>query len=537
MMSVRLLRFAVLFCLLPVSGWADAVSPPLSGLASEVWQAVGTATSLAVRPVDADETGLPDLAAQDLSDDLTAALLERAPLGRRVVARGDLPRVWDEAMSFHSANTQALLRSAAVDVLILPRVVLLRDGMALSVVLTTVAGSDAGRVLAVLGPVTVPRVVGPATTPDIAARRAGVALAEHIRLTVDPGASVLARVRRTGVRNPMADWFLDQVANHLARRLAQRPVGMTRPLRHMSNVPIRLDLTLEGEVWDMGDRIDVQLRADSLEGEARVLASMTAAALPARFRPLTRDGGRLGGGMYQGEGVAEAGRGLRFDELGMAALTAARGRVVADALDLRQDLNAIVSDHAGIAAGLRILERGLPYDARWRVNATTANRLSGLLRAKVVRLGGGDAPLLEATIDRQIYYTGDSLRISARVSGGRAYLALYVWQADASVVRLWPSENQAAIVSDSAKVVWPGLRDVEVAVAPMPGVPQSTEAVVVVASAVPFNADRLAPVLGSSAGESLATASHGSAFLDQLAALDTARITLKVLPYRVRAVP
>ena len=71
----------------------------------------------------------------------------------------------------------------------------------------------------------------------------------------------------------------------------------------------------------------------------------------------------------------------------------------------------------------------------------------------------------------------------------------------------------------------------------MPGVAQSLEAVIVVASAVPFDADRPAPLLGTSARDSLDTANLGAAFLDRLAALDTARVTLAVLPYQVHAAP
>ena len=59
-------------------------------------------------------------------------------------------------------------------------------------------------------------------------------------------------------------------------------------------------------------------------------------------------------------------------------------------------------------------------------------------------------------------------------------------------------------------------------------------AVIVVASAVPFDAASLAPWLGATAPGSLSAAVQMSAFLDALARLDLARVTLKILPYRVR---
>ncbi|NQW09693.1 MAG: hypothetical protein HQ481_07420 [Alphaproteobacteria bacterium] len=529
----------MLLCVLPATGRAGASSAAYATLAQEIWRAAGSATSVAVRPVDPDETGLPEPVVRALDDELTAALLATAPAGRRVVTRRDLPAVWDEALSFHGTGSRALLRSVAAEVLVAPRATPTRGGVALSAVLVAVAGDETGRALAVLGPVAIPLTVEAliATTPAVAARRAGVALAEHVRLTVDPGATVAARLRRSGERSPLADWFLDQVADHLIRRLAARPLGVSRPLRHMDDAPVALDLTLEGEVWDLGDRADVHLRVASSRGEARAMARMAMTTVPARFLPLTRDGGRVGAGMHRAEGTAEAGRGLRRDELDAAALTLARARLVTDALDQHDAPEATVVDREGVAAALRILEHGLPHEERWRVDAATGDRRHGALRARVIRLGGGGAPLVEATLDRQVYRPGEPLRVRARVGGGRVYLALYVWQADGTVVRVAPTGHQARTLAAATQFDWPGPGDAEVTVAPMPGVSRSLEAVIVVASAVPFDADRPAPVLGTTAEDSLAAAGDGAAFLDRLAALDTARMTLAVLPYQVQAAP
>ena len=524
---------------LPIAAHADEPPSSYTVLAQKVWWAADGLTSLAVRPVDPDETGLPEPVSQAVDDALTAALLATASTGQRVVVRRDLSAAWDEAMSFRAVSITELLRAAAVDAVVVPRAIPTRDGIALSVVLVAVAGEKTGRALAVLGPVELPQAVEAvtATTPSVAARRAGVALAEHVRLVIDPGATVAARVRRSGVRSPMADWFLDQVADHLTRRLAARPLGVSRPLQYMGDAPVALDLTLEGEVWDVGDRADVHLRAISAKGEARATARITVAAIPSRFRPLTRDGGRVGVGLYQAEGMALAGRGLRSDELDSAALAAARARVVVDALDRDDESTSPVVDRAGVAAALRVLEQGLPHEERWRADATDGDLKRGRLWARVARLGGAGAPEVDATLDRRVYHPGIPLRVRVRVSGGRAYFALYVWQADGTVVRIAPAGRRAGTIAAGAWLNWPGPRDAKVSAAPMPGVAQSLEAVIVVASAVPFDADRPAPLLGTSARDSLDTANRGAAFLDRLAALDTARVTLAVLPYQVHAAP
>ena len=72
-----------------------------------------------------------------------------------------------------------------------------------------------------------------------------------------------------------------------------------------------------------------------------------------------------------------------------------------------------------------------------------------------------------------------------------------------------------------------------IAVAAMPGVAESLEAVIVVASSVPFDPDRLAPAPGPTSDASRRKATTASAFLDRVAGLDRSRLRLAVLPYRV----
>ncbi|EDP62296.1 hypothetical protein BAL199_19783 [alpha proteobacterium BAL199] len=197
--------------------------------------------------------------------------------------------------------------------------------------------------------------------------------------------------------------------------------------------------------------------------------------------------------------------------------------------------------------------------------ATGPNAAARRLQARVARIGGPEAPELTAVLERAVYRPGDALRVRASVARGRAFLAVYVWQADGGVVRIAPLDGRTPVtVEAGVRVDLPGPDDAEVTAAAMSGVLESLEAVVVVASAVPFAPDRLAPLLEQSPDASLHAAASSGAFLDRVSSggnqtdetrasanawrksadpdgltrlifttsLDRSRISLAILPYR-----
>ena len=548
----------LILLLCPVAAWADDTSADdaladdtladdtladdtwagrLSGMAIALWDGAGPGRRMAARPVAAEVTGLPAEIAAEIDRALLAALLRAAPAAGRLVDRSSLPATWEEAMSFRGASSEALLREAAVDVLAIPSAHATVGGIAVSATLVSVGGGDTGRVLAAVPAVTLPGAVDrlAARPPAVAAKAAGVALADALRSGLDPGARFRASVRLSGERSPFGDWFLGQVAEHLAGRLAERPLYVSRPLRGADAEGRPLDLRLDAEVWDHGRHIEVHVRGVAGTDEARTTARLDAAALLAHFRPLTPDGGRLGTGYRIADGAAAVGPELRRDELGVAAEAVARALLVDEALDRRDETPAVARSRDAIAAAWRRLADAIPHDETWSGVASGPDASARRLQARVARLGGRDAPGLSATLDRAVYRPGDPLRVQAAVTGGRAFLALYAWQADGSVVRVAPANGGAAIAAEAGQPIeLPGPRDAEVTAAPMAGVAESLEALVLVASAVPFVPERLAPALGGTPDASRAAAVSAGGFLDGLAALDRSRLRLAILPYRAR---
>jgi len=539
MRRLPILSVALLLLVLPAAvaaedGWADRLRPAAEAL----WQQAGPSRRIAARPVPADVTGLPVEVAAEIDRALVEALLRTAPVAGRLLDRAGLPVAWEEATSFRGTSGETLLREAAVDALVIPSAHATADGISVAATLVAVAGGDTGRLLAAVPAVVLPGAVDRLTArpPAVAAKAAGVALADAVRQGLDPSARFRAAVRLSGERSPFGDWFLDQVAEHLTARLAERPLYVSRPLRNADVGGRPVALRLEAEIWDHGRQVEVHLRATAEAAEARASARLDAAALPAHFRPLTPEGGRLGTGFRIADGAAAVGAELRRDELAVAAEAVARALLVDEALDRRDPVPPVARSRAAVADAWRRLAEAVPYDESWSGAAGDRNASARRLRARVARLGGPEAPELSATLERSVYRPGEPLRVRATVARGRAFLALYAWQADGTVVRVAPIREAAAVTAEAGRrIELPGPRDAEIAAAPMPGASESLEALVVVASAVPFVPDRLAPAAGGSADASRAAAVSAGAFLDRVAGLDRARLRLAVLPYRVRA--
>lgn len=507
----------VLALLAALAGQASAAEDweaPLADVAAAVWQAAGAERRLAAKPVDRDATGLPAALTVALDAALAAALQRAAPAGGHLLG-------------------PAAPREAAADALLVCNAHLTRDGLVLAVTLVSVGGGDTGRLLAAVPPVTLswPRGSTAARSPAAAAHVAGVALAEALRHDLDPAGRFRVSLRLGGERSTFGDWFLDQVGERLTERLAERPQYVSRPILRGEGDRRSLTVRLEAEFWDRHDHVDADLRAVAGAVEARAMIRLDAASLPGSLLPLTPAGGRLGDGYRIADGAAVAGPELRRDELAAAAEVAARALLVEDALDLREGTPAVLRRRAEMAEAWRRLADAVPYDETWTGVATGPDAAARRLQAHVAPIGGPQAPELSATLDHSLYREGEVPGVRAIVVtvGGRVYLAAYAWGPDGGVTLIAPGEDVSYAVEvggGSVRLTGPG----EAAAPLSAGAPERLAAVVVVASALPFRPDRLAPPHGDG-GEAAVAA---GVFLTRLAALDRSRLRLAVLPYRVR---
>lgn len=518
--------------------WVGALSGPVSHL----WASLPDGVRVAVRPLDPDESGVPKTVLIRVERALTAALLGAAPAASGVLTRRDLPAVWEEAASFADGLPQDLLASSAVDALMVPIVTEQRDGVAVAATLIGVRdGSRGGALGEVLATMPSTLLAADLEQADIVqartgARRLGVALAEGLRMAADPTSAFAARIERRGRQSPAADWFAGMVSAHLVQRLASPPLYVARPVSRLGETPAARKVLLELDLWDQGGRVDVQARAGLGDAEAHGTVRVALTSIPNGFLPLTRDGGRVGQGLYRAVGAYAPAYRTDPREVRFAARVLARAALIEDGIGLAVGGGRYTGSTArDVAEAMRSIARGVPHEEIWR-DRSAGNAQVQELAARLARIGGDDAPLLEASVDRALYRPGETLRARVTVRGGRAYIAAYAWQADDTVVRMAPLEREARLLEAERRAYLPGPVDAQVTAAPLPGSQETVEALLLVASAVPFAADELAPTAGASPEGSLAVAAEMSAFLDALAALDLSRISLAVLPYRTRGV-
>lgn len=513
-------------------GWTRA----LLGPADRLWAALPAGSRIAVAPLDPDTSGLPEPLLRELERALAAALLATAPPGSEVSSRRELPVAWEEAESFGRSAGGRLLVQAAVDALAVASVTEQSDGITLSGIVLAVRDGSVGDVLATLAPITLPIDAGAfeLASAEAGTRRLGVALAEGLRAAVDPAAAFTVRVRPAEEAAAVTDWLAGLVAEHITRRLARAPRYVARPLRRLGDAPgpraVRLDLT----VWDQGDRAELQARASMDGAVSRASVRISVASIPRMFLPLTRDGGRVGRGFLQAAGHYEPRLPTDRREVLFAARVLARAALVEWALG--SGTGERRGREGGDTARAMIrLSYGVPHEEIWRDGPASPAGAVQTLRARLAPVGGGRAPVLQAALERATYRAGERLSVRVLVRGGRAHVAAFAWQADDTVVRIAPLESDARRIEAETRIDLPGPGDPEIAPAPLPGSQETLEAVIVVASALPFAADALAPSAGATALRSLADAVEMSAFLDSLVNLDLARTSLAILPYRVRA--
>jgi hypothetical protein len=507
----------------------------LEARASELWKTVPDDSRLAVRPIQPHESGLSGDIASRLDAALLRALDRTRPTAATLLARNALQSIFEEAEAFGGRDPARMLSDLSATVLALPRAIPTGTGLDLEISLVSVGGSGFGGTLATLLPLSVQfsAELAELRPPSIAARQAGMALAEALRAAHDPAQAFKAQILGAGAQGDFAEWFAAQLGEHLAERLGEPPLYRSRSLRSLGNAASNLKVRLNIDVWDLGNRVDISITARSGSKQAKTVARIPKRDIPAGFLPLTRDGGRVARGMQRARGAAQSGAGLRADELPFVAQSIARARLIDAALGGQRSVSDTARTREDFAAALRRLEAAVPYEEILRVGGSVERRTSSL-SARIERVGGSQAPQVTASVDRATYSVGVPIRVRVRMESSSGFVGLFAIQADGSVARVVPALGADAVALDGGReIMLPRPQDGEIASAPMPDVSDNLEALVLLVSAIPFDPRKLAPALGETSEESLQTAVTLSAFLDQMAGLDLARATLRVLPYRI----
>ena len=469
---------------------------------------------VAIEPVTAGATGLPDAVAGRIALAIDTAFLAVARRGVSLIARETLAAAWREAAEFRGASVAQLVADAGADVLLSADVLPAEGGVELSLAAVSVRPGRVGRMLARSGPAFVAEP-GIARQP-VGLQQAAARIAGHLAAAAVPalaGRGVApgeAAVLAAAAAHPFASYLAEAIRERLIAGLAEgSPLAPPEPFRRETD-PIMpgpgATLLLRLDVWDLRTAVTVTAGVE-LDGRrlASRGASLDASAIPAQFLPLTRDGGRLGGGRVAAEGRALAGPGLGMADARQGARLLARARAVAAALRLPPPPVGLVRDGDDMFLVARAFERGVPQGAVWQAPATEAGGHAGAaLGTAAAPVGGGAAPPVAVTPGGARLCEGATLALRVTGERRRAYVSVFAWQADDGVVRLYPGRRAETFPVDAGgRLVLPGLGEPAYGVAPLPGEAASHEALIVLAGAAPYDPDRLAPPALGSAGARL----------------------------------
>ena len=220
---------------------------------------------------------------------------------------------------------------------------------------------------------------------------------------------------------------------------------------------------------------------------------------------------------------------------------------------------------SGAAAELlSYMSRGISYEEDWKPPQSTSRQVRVELRAKVRLLQPENERRLNGLIEPVEVISGKGARSrpeSDRTSSaqadpteiisGKAFrfridakkeasIGVYVWQADGTMVRLYPESASNPVRIKAGESVWfPRDGDSHthagIAAQNMPGEKRNHEALIVVAGSTSLPFEKLVPtVVAQTAQHSSAHLVDATAFLGKLAAIGDPGLELLVLPYEVR---
>ena len=300
-----------------------------------------------------------------------------------------------------------------------------------------------------------------------------------------------------------------------------------RPARSSGYVP-----ALRGEVRRLDEStmmIDVWLTGDGGGDLPTVSQEIRLEWLPPEMA------GKLPGTRYRAEARAETSG--RLDEKGAerAMRNLARARVVAQALGVpAPSIDVIRSEADGVTALTGTLDHGIPVDESlggpW---SDGPGQLRIELTARVVEVGAGGRPEVRAKLRKNDLRAGEPIWIEL-YSQEAVHAAVFGWGADNRVVRLYPRPGAPdPALEAGGRLVLPRAGEGRLASAPMPGNSEDHEAIIVLAAGERLALGGLAALVGGTVAGTIEAGVSGAEFFAALGKLDTSRLALIVLPYRV----
>ncbi len=237
-------------------------------------------------------------------------------------------------------------------------------------------------------------------------------------------------------------------------------------------------------------------------------------------------------GRYRARGMATISPDLDPDMALQAAKAQARSLVVASAVSsLSQPSVSPVTSIGEAQRHQAAIAEGLPYDEHWQVPAA-GDTVEVMLDARVKPLRNNSGPDIDAWLTETNYGDMEKLHVELRTSEP-LHVALIGWFADGKSLRLLPQGDVKTMLLAPGLNRLPQDGQANIHVVRAPGKPAAHEAVIVLASRKPFDADALVLPIAPTLKISMARAEPIEDVFNKLAELDHDELAIKILPYAI----
>ena len=525
---------------------------PEDRLARELIQGIPLGESIALYPLWGESRDIPKEDAKPLYDRILAALYRASEGRHRVFGRNQGDAIWEAWQREHEdSDYQVLWESRRVGVVVRCQDRSHGPGVRLSCTAIPVGAVELEGDVPASADFPVSR---PAFKLDHALNRLGRRLAEALfqRLGGEwPGRVADAHVihRDTGQRSELGGMLEEHLGMDLNRRIDTRRHRLEREARGRAVLQSEDEVSPEEsgyrlcggiQPWDDSTlRLHVRLTVGGCEPtaaseESEILSGVSEDIEWVWLPPDMRKGS--GARRFRAEARAALSDGLDEEGAKRAMRNLARARVVAQALGVAApSVDVIRSEADGVRALTGTLDHGIPVDES--VSGPWPDGFNGFrleLAARVVKVGAAVRPRFRASLEKSELREYEPIRIELSVTES-VHAAVFAWGADDKVVRLYPNPNVPDLKLDAgSRVVLPRAADgYIIQSAPMPGNHEDHEAFIVLAAGERLAFERLTDRAGDSPEETIRTGVSAAAFFAALAKLDTSRLALSVLPYRV----
>ena len=245
------------------------------------------------------------------------------------------------------------------------------------------------------------------------------------------------------------------------------------------------------------------------------------------------------GDFVMSTGIARITKTHPKEEALRSARALARARAIVSKLPA--STTVLVPNFAGSSSDaaelLGHMSRGITHEEMWTLHETGNNVVKVDLRAKVRMFAGENDRKLTGSIEPAEVIAGQPYRLKLAAKKD-ATVGVFAWQADGTVVRLYPENPTRPVLIKSGETVsFPRAGDAYPAIATqnLPKERRNHEALIVVTGSSNIAFEQLVPTaIAETVQHSSPDLLDGGDFLKKLAALPDAELEVLVLPYEVR---